>query len=289
LADRGLSGRPPGAGTLVKIAAMPISLSRFLAAAGLALAMQAGAAPPPTVFLDGLTWTELRDRIRAGTTTVIVPIGGTEQNGPAMALGKHNVRVHLLAGRIAAGLGHAVVAPVIAYVPEGAVNPPTAHMRFAGTITIPEAAFEATLEYSARSFRQHGFRDIVFIGDHGGYQKNMKRVADKLNREWAAAPTRVHALEEYYRAFDVDYPQALKRQGYSDAEIGTHAGLADTSLALAVDATLVRAEALRGSTPGKAEGVYGVPGRANAQAGQLGVDLIVGRSIESIRRRLAHR
>ena len=44
-------------------------------------------------FLEELTWTELRDAIRAGTTTVIVPVGGTEQNGPHMALGKHNVRV----------------------------------------------------------------------------------------------------------------------------------------------------------------------------------------------------
>ncbi|HJV63543.1 MAG TPA: creatininase family protein, partial [Albitalea sp.] len=127
-----------------------------------------------------MTWTELRDAVRAGATTALVPIGGTEQSGPAMVLGKHNVRARLLAGRIAQRLGQAVVAPVIAYVPEGAINPPTAHMRFAGTLTIPDAAFEATLEYTARSLRQHGFRDIVFLGDHGGYQKNMKRVADKL-------------------------------------------------------------------------------------------------------------
>ena len=38
-----------------------------------------------TVFLEELTWTELRDQIRAGKTTVIVPIGGTEQNGAHMA------------------------------------------------------------------------------------------------------------------------------------------------------------------------------------------------------------
>ena len=50
----------------------------------------------PSVFLEDLTWTELRDEIGAGKTTIIVPIGGTEQNGPAMALGKHNRRVKLL-------------------------------------------------------------------------------------------------------------------------------------------------------------------------------------------------
>src|SRR4030095_16906720 len=82
---------------------------------------------PASVFLEDLTSPELAARVRAGATTVIMPIGGTEQNGAHMALGKHNVRVRLLSERIARSLGNAVVAPVIAYVPEGNVNPPTGH------------------------------------------------------------------------------------------------------------------------------------------------------------------
>src|SRR6185295_20050544 len=104
----------------------------WLVAASLAVvlghAAAASAAPPPSVFLEELTWTELRDAITAGKTTVIVPIGGTEQSGPHMVLGKHNVRARVLAGRIAEQLGNAVVAPVIAYVPEGSITPPAAHM-----------------------------------------------------------------------------------------------------------------------------------------------------------------
>src|SRR5256886_15461504 len=94
-----------------------------------------------TVFLEELTWTELRDQIRAGKTTIIVPIGGTEQNGPHMALGKHNVRAKALSEKVALELGNALVAPVIAYAPEGSIDPPAAHMRFPGTVTIPDAAF----------------------------------------------------------------------------------------------------------------------------------------------------
>jgi creatinine amidohydrolase len=240
-----------------------------------------------SVYIEDLTWTELRDQVKAGVTTVIVPIGGTEQNGPAMVLGKHNIRAKILAGKIATGLGHAVVAPVIAYVPEGPVNPPQGHMRFPGTITIPDAAFETTLEYAARSFRQHGFKNIVFVGDHGGYQKNMVRVATKLNREWAASPVRVHALQEYYQVLDNEFKQALKRKGMKDAEIGTHAGALDTSLALAVDPQLVRVDRLHSLSLGPAEGVHGDPRSSNAEAGQLGVDLIVGHSIDAIRRLIA--
>src|SRR6202022_916020 len=110
---------------------------RHLLALLLLAAAQALAQAPQTVFLDELTSSELRDQVRAGRRTIIVPIGGTEQSGPHMALGKHNVRARVLAERIARTLGNALVAPVIAYVPEGGVEPPTAHMRFPGTITVP--------------------------------------------------------------------------------------------------------------------------------------------------------
>ena len=178
----------------------------------------------PSIFLEDLTWTELRDDIRAGKTTIIVPIGGTEQNGPAMALGKHNRRVKLLSERIAISLGNALVAPVIAYVPEGSLSPPSGHLRFPGTIGVPEGAFETILEYAARSFKLHGFKDIVFLGDHGGYQANEKNVANKLNREWASSNVRAHAVTQYYDAAQVEFGLILKDHGFTPSGIGTHAG-----------------------------------------------------------------
>ena len=250
----------------------------------------ASAQTPETVLLEELTWTELRDLIRSGMTTVIVPIGGTEQNGPHIALGKHNVRVLALSKKIALTLGDTLVAPVLAYVPEGRLQPPTAHMRFPGTITVPNETFERVIEYAARSFKLHGFRDIVFLGDHGGYQTNEKAVADRLNREWAATPVRVQAVEEYYRVTQTEYVQALKRRGYRDEEIGTHAGIADTSLMLAVDPRQVRMDRLRsGAKLGSADGVYGDPRRSSAELGQLGVDAVVARTVDAIRKAVARR
>ena len=241
---------------------------------------------PGSVFLEDLTSPELRERVATGTTTVLIPIGGTEQNGPHMVLGKHNVRVRLLSAQIAQALSKTLVAPVVAYVPEGSVHPPVAHMRFSGTLTIPDAVFEALIESAARSLKQHGLRDIVLLGDHGGYQKNLARVADKLNREWARDPTaRVLALSEYYQTTQTEFAQTLKSRGYSAAEIGTHAGLADTSLAMAVDPTLVRADRLsdaKGFSP--ADGTYGDPRRSNAEAGRLGVQQIIDASVKAIRR-----
>src|SRR5207245_6127232 len=90
------------------------------------------------------------------------------------------------------------VAPSLATVAEGAMQPPTGDMRFPGTITVREETFRQTLDSAARSFRLHGFRDIVFLGDHGSTQAGERDVAARLNREWAASPARVHAIEEYY-------------------------------------------------------------------------------------------
>jgi creatinine amidohydrolase len=257
-----------------------------LAALCLALALTtlAHAQPPDTILLEDLTWTELRALVRAGKTTVLLPIGGTEQNGPHMALGKHNARVKALAERIARELGNAIVAPVVAYVPEGSIEPPTGHMRFPGTITVREETFRQTLESAARSFRHHGFRDIVFLGDHGSTQTGERAVAARLNREWAASPVRVHAVEEYYRAATADYDALLKTRGYRAEEIGQHAGLADTSLTLALEPRLVRSTSRVEPAAGEASGVEGDPKRASAELGQLGVDLIVSKSVSAIRK-----
>ena len=231
--------------------------------------------------LEALTSVELRDRIAHGSTTVIVPIGGTEQNGAHMVLGKHNVRAHVLADRIADALGNAIVAPTIAYVPEGSIHPPAAHMKYTGTISVPDSVFEALLAATARSFKQHGFKDVVFLGDHGGYQSDLTHVADTLNREWAKDPAcRAHAPLEYYRITQTAYLAALKAHGISEAELGSHAGLADTALALAVDPALVREDKLGGPYPA---GVTGNPKRATAQLGELGTKLVVETTVAAIR------
>ena len=191
-----------------------VNLRRWLATGCVALAAFCGApALAQSVFIEELTSPELREAVRAGKTTALVPIGGTEWNGDHMVLGKHNVRARYLAGRIAEKLGDALVAPVLAYVPEGRIDPPTEHMKHPGTLTIPEDAFERMLESTARSLMHHGFKKVVLLGDHGGYQKSLRKVAARIQG--------VIAPPEYYRGME-------------------HAGLEDTASALAVDPKLVR-------------------------------------------------
>lgn len=246
----------------------PIRLRLFLGC--LALAAHAGVlAAPDSLVLEDHTWPELRDAVRAGKTTILVPIGGTEQNGPHIVLGKHNARAAELAAAIAQQLGNALVAPEMAYVPEGAIDPPSAHMKYPGTISIPEDAFEKVLEGAARSFRRAGFRDIVLLGDHGGYRRSLERVAARLNKEWAGGTTRVHPLPEYYR----DQP---------------HAGRDDTALSLAMRRyALVRKDRV---TPAAAtQGAAEDPSAATEEAGIVLYQDIVRRSVAAIRKAASHR
>jgi creatinine amidohydrolase/Fe(II)-dependent formamide hydrolase-like protein len=246
---------------------------------------------PQSVQLQNFTWTELREQIRAGKTTVIIPIGGTEQSGPYIAVGKHNVRAEFLADAIAQKLGNALVAPVVAYVPEGGYAPPSSHMRFPGTITIPDDVFEKLLESAANSFAVHGFRNVVFLGDHGGYQKDLRQVVTHLNKTWAGTTARAILPAAYYEASSDGYAQLLRQHGIRDDEIGTHAGLADTSLQLAVAPRMVRLAQLRNAPrPGAADGVYGGdPRHSSAELGQIGVDAIVSRTVDAIRKATAGR
>jgi creatinine amidohydrolase/Fe(II)-dependent formamide hydrolase-like protein len=234
---------------------------------------------PSSVFLEDLTWTEVRDALAAGVTTVIIPTGGTEQNGPHMVLGKHNYLVRYKAGEVARRLGNALVAPVMAYVPEGDVDPPTGHMRFPGTITTPPDVFEQVLEYAARSLEQHGFLDIALLGDSGGNQASQAAVAERLNQEWAAAPARVHHLTDYYPGPGDAW---LVTQGEREEDVGTHAGMHDTASLMFLNPALLRLDELGPGTGGGGNGVSGNPARSTAAYGEQILEMQIDAAVRQI-------
>ena len=242
---------------------------------------------PDTVFLDELTWTEVRDAIESGTSTVIVATAGTEQNGPHMVLGKHKFIIRAASEQIARKLGNALVAPIITYVPEGSIDPPSGHMRYAGAITLPNTYFMKLLEYTARSLKVHGFTDIVFIGDSGGNQRGMKEVADALNEEWRGGSTRVHFVGEYYSGNG--FRDWLKTQGETDETIGRHAGISDTSQLLAVAPEHIRLDKRAKGGGFEGSGVSGDPTRASAEYGKKGIELKVETTVREIQKRLAEK
>jgi creatinine amidohydrolase len=261
---------------------------RYLAlVAALALAGAAYAQTPDTVFLEKLTWTEVADALKAGKTTIIIPTGGTEQNGPHMAIGKHNVRVAANAEVIARRLGNALVAPVVAYTPEGDITPPSGHMRFPGTISIPDPVFRQVLEYAARSLKQHDFRNIVFIGDSGPNQDGQNAIAAKLTAEWVGMGTRVHAIPGYYRSDPDGDAAIMMARGITREQIGNHADPRDTSQMMAVDPTMVR-NAKIVAADGK-NGIQGDPRGSTSEIGRALLEKNLTRTVDMIKAAIAAR
>ncbi len=166
--------------------------------------------PVSTVWLEEMTWMDVRDALKAGKTTVIIPTGGIEPNGPWLALGKHNYVLRANCDAIARKLGNALCAPIIALVPEGSIDPQRGHMLSPGTISMREETFQMLLTDVAHSLKMHGFQNIVFIGDSGGNQAGQRAVAERLNAQFGRSPVVAH-IQEYY-----DYPGVTKRLSDDD-------------------------------------------------------------------------
>jgi creatinine amidohydrolase len=240
-------------------------------------------AGPASFYLEDLTWPEVRERMAQGTDTVIIPTGGTEQNGPHIVIGKHNMIVRYTSGEIARQL-NALAAPVLAYVPEGAVNLAEGHMKFPGTISVRDEGFAMVLEDAARSFKLHGFKRICFIGDHGGNQPAQALVAEKLTREWKNDGVVVIQVGDYYT--DKQAEEWVKAQHIAAPNPQAHAGFMDASEVMAIDAAGVRSDQMQhfGEKDFPVNGAMGDPMLASAAYGKILLGLKVKEAVEQIRR-----
>ena len=150
-----------------------------------------------TIWIDEMTWMDVRDALNAGKTTAIIPTGGVEPNGPWLVTGKHNYVLRANCEAIARELGNALCTPIVKFVPEGSIEPQTGHMTSPGTISLQQETFEDLLTDVAHSLKMHGFENIIFIGDSGGNQGGQRNVAEKLNAQWDSSPMVAH-VQEYY-------------------------------------------------------------------------------------------
>jgi creatinine amidohydrolase len=235
-----------------------------------------------SVWVEELTWMEVRDALKAGKTTVIVPTGGVEQNGPYLATGKHNYVLRATAEAIARKLGNALVAPVVAFVPEGDIDPPTSHMKYPGTISLTEDTYERLLVDICASFRTHGFENIVLIGDSGGNQTGMKAVSAKLNAKWAGGKTRVHFIPEYY-----DYPRVtrwLEKEGIKQKSEGLHDDFVITAIMMTVDPTTVRMKQRIAADKFRINGIELAPAEKTIEWGKRIVDFRAEATVRAIKK-----
>ncbi len=235
-----------------------------------------------SVFIEELTWMEIRDAMQAGKTTVIIPTGGVEQNGPYLATGKHNYILRATTESIARKLGNALVAPIVPFVPEGDIGPASLHMKYPGSISLTEDTYRKLLVDICASFRAHGFAHIVLIGDSGGNQEGMKAVAAELNSKWVGGKTHVHFIPEYYDYAGVE--KWLATQGVQQTPEGYHDDFVITAQMMVVDPTTVRMKQRIAAGKFRINGVDLAPAEKTIEWGRRIVDYRAGVAVGAIRK-----
>jgi len=223
-----------------------------------------------SVWIEELTWMEIRDAMAAGKTTVFIPTGGVEQNGPYLATGKHNVVLKAVMEAIARKHGKALVAPIVPFVPEGGIEPTSGHMKYPGTISLTQDTYERLLTDICASFRAHGFEQIVLLGDSGGNQTGMKNVAKNLSAKWEGGKTQIRFVPELY-----DYgglSKWLESQGIKQKSEGLHDDFAITAIMMTVDPTTVRMKQRIAADKFRINGVDLAPAEKTIEWGKKIVD-----------------
>ncbi len=272
----------------------PGSLVLLLAFAGALAALPDPVRPDPesprpiaavdSVFIEDLTWMEVRDALKSGHDTALVATGGVEQNGPYLVTGKHNVVLRGTTEAIARKLGKTLVAPIVPFVPEGNIDPPSEHMLYPGTISVREETYQALLTDICGSLKAHGFRRIVLIGDSGGNQTGLKSVAERLNEQWKGT-CRVIYIQEYYSSAGA--AKWLEEQGIKQTPEGLHDDFAMTAQMLAVDPRSARMEQRIAAGRFQINGVELAPADKTIAMGRRIIDWRAETTVEAIRKALA--
>ena len=273
------------------------------AALGLAVPVvsQTPVAKKQTVLMEEMTWTEIRDAIRSGKTTVLLVAGSIEQHGPHLPIVTDSLVGKYQAQQAALQLGNALVAPVM--------QPGLAehHMAFPGTLTLNIQDFNSLLTDYCTSLASAGFKDIVVISAHGGntdaiiaYAPRIAKMVESKSNVWVATSA--------VGPDDAKRRQVLAEKYHiSVGKAGVHAGWLETSMVLAIRPDLVdmsKAEEgwdndafyapdnikrnqmkgfVVGVKPYAANGILGDPRGATAEAGRELLAVAIEQIVNSVR------
>ncbi len=241
-----------------------------------------------SVYIEDLTWPEVQQGIKSGKTNAIIYAGSTEQNGPHMAIGKHNFIARWVAGAIAIKLGDALVYPTLPFAPTGDAVKRTGHMRYPGSVTLTPQTYRSVVHDVALSAIDAGFRHVFIMGDHGDGQDMLGAVARELDSEWSPQGVRVFYVPDVY------FKEKQQALAY-DASHGlpthdVHAGTDDTSELMAIDGQhrWIRADKLAPSEGAQTArtGVDGDPTKASVALGNLFLQYKIDDAVAQIRRML---
>jgi creatinine amidohydrolase len=246
-----------------------------------------------SLWIEELTWMEIRDAIRAGDTTALVLTGGVESNGPHLASGKHNYSNKLMGASIATALGGTLIAPLVTLEPGNPSGPVT--LGNTGPM-VSQGTYIAWLTDIGDSLRGMGFRQVYFLGDSGGNRRGMQAAADALNNRYGGEPTDFHHVPEFYNHDKVrqyiqetlGIPEEMEYQASSGSD-GIHEELSITSIMSVIDPTSIRFEQRVEADRASINGISLLPLAKTQSLGRMLIDYRTRLTVDAIEKYRAGR
>ena len=240
-----------------------------------------------SLWIEELTWMEIRDAIRDGNTTVLVLTGGVESNGPHLASGKHNYSNKLMGESVAQALGATLIAPLVTLEPGNPTGPVT--IGSTGPM-VSQATYIAWLTDIGDSLRSMGFTQVYFLGDSGGNRRGMQAAADELNDRYGGVPTQFHHVPEFYNHDKVrqyiqetlGIPEEMEYQASSGSD-GIHEELSITSVMSVIDPTSIRFDQRVEAGRASINGISLLPLSDTQSLGRMVIDFRTRLTVEAIR------
>jgi creatinine amidohydrolase len=183
--------------------------------------------------LAEMTWPAVAGAVAAGATTVILPLGATEQHGLHLPLGTDTFRAVALAERLADTLPNALVAPAL---PVGCSDE---HQGFAGLLGLDRETLASVIVDCARRMGGWGAERLLILSAHGGNGDALDLAESRLAKEMPGLCVTVLGCA---RALSEAILAVAAKEGIAAETVGLHAGEGETSEMLALRPDLVLME-----------------------------------------------
>ena len=172
-----------------------------------------------SIFMEDLSWTEIKNAIEIGYDTILVGFGAMEQHGPHLPIQTDTFTARRLCELVACSMENVLVSPEIPF------GSSIIHRFFPGTITISEdVLFEFVKEY-CQCLESHGFKKILLIPTHGGNFKTAERITEYFS-------TSSNTIKSAFTGGEfITFLRSLSQDVKISQRIaGTHSGEMETSI-----------------------------------------------------------
>jgi creatinine amidohydrolase len=239
-----------------------------------------------SLWLEELTWMEIRDAVQAGNTTALILTGGVESNGPHLASGKHNYSNALMGPSVARALGSTLIAPLVTLEPG---NPSGPVMLGNTGPMVSQETYIAWLVDMGDSLRGMGFTEVYYLGDSGGNQRGMAAAAEQLTARYHGTPTQFHHVPDFYnhdkvRQYiqeELNIPEEMEYAASSGSD-GIHEELSITSIMSVIDPMSIRFNQRVGAGRASINGISLEPLSETQELGRKLIDFRTNITVEAI-------